>query len=71
LITSDDLRLLLIICRVTAIRETAKTFILELKHEKDIEKKSFKSPRATPNSSDLSFDPSCTHSQSRDTIPLK
>jgi hypothetical protein len=43
--------------------------LLELKHEKDIEN-SLKSAPATPNVSKLSFGTNCSHSQSRDTIPL-
>ncbi len=58
-----------IICTVTAIRETAKTCFLELKYEKDV-KKSLKSTLATSNSSDLSLGTNCSHTQSRDTIHL-
>jgi hypothetical protein len=68
-ITGDYLQLLLIICRVIAIRKTIKTFFKELKHEKD-GVKNLKSAQAAPNSSNLSFGTTCSHSQSRDTIPL-
>jgi hypothetical protein len=54
--------------QIIAIRETAKTCFLELKHEKDAEK-SFKSAPATLNASDQSIGIN-SHPQFRYTVPL-
>ncbi len=68
-ITGDDLRLSLIIRRVTVKWETAKTCLLKIKHEEDV-KNSYKCAPRAPSSSDLSFGKNYTHSQSWNTIPL-
>jgi hypothetical protein len=67
-ITGDDTRLSLIICRVFVKWKTAKCFF-KIKMSKRRQKAS-KYAAATPTSSDISIGTNCTHSLSRDTIPL-
>ncbi len=64
-----DLRLLLIICKVTVKWKTNKACFLIFKHENDIKKHSKHTPEI-PSSFVLSFTIHSSQSQSRDTIPL-
>ncbi len=72
LIFGDDLRLSLIIRRVTGTvkHKTAKTCFWEVTHEKTSKRVKNMLRQATQNSSDLSFGTNFSHSQSRKTIPL-